>query len=784
MSEPLAKRRKLTTSSKSKSGLNSSSTRPKPITDPRFASLQSDPRYRLPSKRTTHVQVDKRFSRVLKDEDFSRKARVDRYGRRIENDAERKRLKRQYDFEEDNDEGEANAHEPILSDEDSIVDDDEVEKELLRVEKGYDPLREGKPGSISISSSDESSSDEENNEADEELGVTIPTPNDTGIPMGEVTSRVAVVNLDWDNIHAADLMAVFSSFLPTTGRLLKVSIYPSEFGKERMEREEMEGPPKELFASTKRQQPERERAVGSDEYQGAVDREDDGSEDEEDLKSSLLNQEQGNTTDFNSTALRNYQLSRLRYFYAILTFSSPATAKTIYDACDGTEYLSSANFFDLRFVPDDTDFSDKPREECGSIPPGYRPNEFVTDALQHSRVKLTWDAEDEGKRREIAARAFRMGKDKKKSDIQDNDLQAYLGSSSSSGDEFDATEDGTESNVRLEPGGASRIELSEQPKISKKEQERQRMRALLGLAPEPMQQSQKKSEGPVGNLQITFSAGLTTSNEGDDKKKRSVFENSPEDLVEETTVEKYVRKERERKARRREKMRATRPGEDIVELDRSELMDKGQVDEEQSEEDLGFEDPFFAEPDAKRDRISASKMRKEERRRKREEREREEEVNRKERERLRLLMDDDHQDPDDHDVADTKVRIEGRHFDMAEIERQEKKLKKQRQKQGEKKRGKGPVEPATATSGEQVGRKGAADPRFSRLYSEHDYAIDPTNPRFRDTEAMRLLLSEARRRRNDGKGELDHEQSTRQKPPPREEETRKLVDKLKSKSRR
>lgn len=81
-------------------------------------------------------------------------------------------------------------------------------------------------------------------------------------PTTDPTTRFAAVNLDWDNLRAADLFAVFNSFLKEGGRkikgapemkgegkLLGVKIYPSEFGKERMKREEMEGPGGGMFIS-------------------------------------------------------------------------------------------------------------------------------------------------------------------------------------------------------------------------------------------------------------------------------------------------------------------------------------------------------------------------------------------------------------------------------------------------------------------------------------------------------------------------------------------------------
>jgi len=50
---------------------------PSDIADSRFSNFNSDPRFRLPSKKQTRTTVDKRFSRMLKDEDFSNTAKVE-----------------------------------------------------------------------------------------------------------------------------------------------------------------------------------------------------------------------------------------------------------------------------------------------------------------------------------------------------------------------------------------------------------------------------------------------------------------------------------------------------------------------------------------------------------------------------------------------------------------------------------------------------------------------------------------------------------------------------------
>ena len=60
--------------------------------------------------------------------------------------------------------------------------------------------------------------------------------------------RIAVKKLDWDSISAVDLLALFQSFCTKAGSSIeKVEIYPSQFGKEQMERDIMYGPPKEMF---------------------------------------------------------------------------------------------------------------------------------------------------------------------------------------------------------------------------------------------------------------------------------------------------------------------------------------------------------------------------------------------------------------------------------------------------------------------------------------------------------------------------------------------------------
>jgi NUC153 domain len=413
-----------------------------------------------------------------------------------------------------------------------------------------------------------------------------------------------------------------------------------------------------------------------------------------------------------------------RYYYAVVTFDSPETAKAIYDATDGTEYLASANFFDLRFIPDAVSFDeDVSRDEATDVPDNYRPNEFVTDALQHSKVKLTWDADD-GVRKEVVRKAFG------RREAEEQDLKAYLGSDSSD-------EDDTRQSTAIGEVGSSAA--------SKKEAERKRLRMLLGL--DEADSGSKKKGDPVGDMQITFSSGLA----GDAKDRVPVF-NEPE----ETTIEKYVRKERERKQRRKDKIRRTKgeiPKPTDGHLGSNKIEKKirehgsdepadppsDDGDKDKSDHDLGFDDPFFTADPSASATAKTSRQRKESRRLRREQRVRDAKAEATKRAELELLMlDDDH-------VADTSGK-KLQHFDINDV------LKAEKAKIKKGKKGKRAI-PAGAAVQEDF-KMDVDDPRFSRLWEEHEFAIDPTNPRFRKTEGMKMLLEETRkkRRRDDAGG--------------------------------
>lgn len=329
--------------------------------------------------------------------------------------------------------GEGNLESSGSEDEESEVEEEELElgqrqapsirRHLRASSDESDSESEGEPDSgsegshldIDLSENEASAFPPEDDDGDEE--------EEEEENYAEPSKRIAAVNLDWDNLRAADLYSVFNSFLKpsgkngesstSAGRLVSVKIFPSEFGKERLAKEEQEGPGGGVFISKKGnvgvkgkgKEKRRERAsrrVGEDSEEEAYDtadedqaeldsldedelddldgdlsegdeEEDDDSESEEEDEDDGLDDEleegeelemvsdidsDAGSEDINMDQLRQYQLERLRYYYAIAEFSTVQASMKVLSECNGTEFERTANMFDLTYVPEEMDFDE------------------------------------------------------------------------------------------------------------------------------------------------------------------------------------------------------------------------------------------------------------------------------------------------------------------------------------------------------------------------------------------------------------------------------------------
>jgi hypothetical protein len=262
---------------------------------------------------------------------------VDKYGRAISDSHERDNLRQFYRLETADDEPSAAPDyargEMLLEssdDEDSNSDDSESRVMTL----GHD---HSKP--IPISGNEEIEIDLDEGDLDAQATTyasKLPQEDEEQENIGR-TCRIAVVNLDWDHVRARHLYKIFSSLVSPTapaatsssestvhpdrqhsvrgalstvarGKVLSVRVYPSEFGKKRMAREEKEGPPAEVF--------KRKRDF----------------ENEGDINEKTI-YEVGDEIDYDEDALRKYQLERLRYvwfsFFDINRIDEPADTTTL-----------------------------------------------------------------------------------------------------------------------------------------------------------------------------------------------------------------------------------------------------------------------------------------------------------------------------------------------------------------------------------------------------------------------------------------------------------------------
>lgn len=450
---------------------------------PKDSRFESDARFKLPKKKQLKVKLDDRFKKS--DFDGFLGPKIDKYGRNVEE----LQLKKDNDFEK--------YYEGQSDDEDSDSSSSgssssETEKPEVTVD-----LARGEGVSESSSDSDSDLDSEVESESESELEVA------EEVETGDPTHRLALVNMDWDHIHANDLLATFSSFIKENQRILSVLIYPSEFGKERMAREEIEGPAREVFKKkneTKSQSDSEDSDSDSDsDLEVDIDNKFDMEMNKEKVIKSLYKEDEG--VEYDLTSLRKYQLQRLRYYYAILVCDSVETAKRIYDNCDGLEFEATANFFDLRYVPDDVEFDDSEiKDRTEKLPVNYRPKtDFQTTALQHSKVKLTWD-ETPADRLELAAKAFSQ------KDLDEMDFKAYLAS------------DSEEEDV------ASKYDVLKKNLTFGKEED--------------------------VDMEISFTPGGEKKEEKED--------------VEESTIDKYKRKAKERRKARKEKMKELKDKEKTV----------------------------------------------------------------------------------------------------------------------------------------------------------------------------------------------------------------------------
>lgn len=294
------------------------------IVDQRFAKIYNDPRFRTLARKERKVQLDPRFSSMFTSAEFQGpiSKSVDERGKKVT----------------------------------------EIVNPLARVFDTSEIQCIDEEGNFKWEVQSSSSSEPE---IQMEIGTDL--YQEENVPTGEETLRLAIMNCDWNLIKAVDLLAILRSISPG---VIKVSIYPSEFGKTRMEKEAQTGP---IISSSE------------------VDEE----------------------------ALRKYELETMKYYYAVAECDSLEASKKLYDECDGLEIERTSNSLDLRFVPNEVVFPYAPTDIATEVPKKYKMLDYYTKALQQSRVTLTWD-ETPRERVNTLRKAFQV------EDMDEEELSKYI----------------------------------------------------------------------------------------------------------------------------------------------------------------------------------------------------------------------------------------------------------------------------------------------------------------------------------------------------------------------
>jgi hypothetical protein len=573
------------------------------------------------------VAVDSRFSAMFEDPEFGGagkgkkgKKRFDKRGRPVQSAGDD--MRRFYELEE----GDGSDTSSESSDDDDVVADAPQKQQSKKLSKKeakrerLDNLLLRARGELSASSDSSSSSDSDLSESelsDDDLSEDVSSSTspeesdeeDEGedgdsarrkkrpksvlvksstavrgerVPIGDATSRLALMNMDWVNVRAVDLLVLLRSFA-SADTVRRVTVFPSEFGKKMMAQDRTVGPSAVW----------RERDSDDDDDSSDSGDNDDG----EGEQASRRKQ----ASAFDQKKLREYELNKLKYYYAVADCDSAETASRLYEQCDGMEVEHTGNVLDLRFIPDD--FRPPALSEAHStankVPRGYEAREYATNVLQSSNLECTWEQETpdahrasvtlrgvtsdlagqhtrDGIRR--ASRGRLVGDNADKHGITEDEevFKTYLAgasSSESSGDgdgSSDISSSSSSSGGEMSDNEGTAATTSTKKKSQKRKQLRDRYRQLLqggdsASGPDPFGKGKRDAsfggengdagddddDEAFGDMEITFRPGLSAAAQELVDEKTSDAKPSAES----SEWERRLARMREKKEKNKQKMK-------------------------------------------------------------------------------------------------------------------------------------------------------------------------------------------------------------------------------------
>lgn len=347
---------------------------------------------------------------------------------------------------------------------------------------------------------------------------------------------------------------------------------------------------------------------------------------------------------------------------------------------------------------------------------------FQTKALQHTNVELTWDKEDETRKRALSRKLTA-------DELKEDDFKAYLAT-----DSEDSSEEDRDVVRENETQNAEAIrnryrKLLESNGVQVGEEERAGGKEWTSTAPEDEDRNME--------MEVTFDAGLESLGERLTAKRKDAVTRAGE-----TVWEAYIRRRREKKAEARRMGKFNADSDNEIDSGSSQDEDvSGASDGDANDpffqhEGDPFADPFFRDGDA----VEGKEKQKKKKQDRKGEKEEDGEASAKKKAELELLLMDESALLGKANKIGGKCAtgVEGKRpiltnpgIEVA-LNKKKKGTKKERaqSKKDERRRERqagSDDEDLYAGAGFQVDLE---DVRFKNLYASADFALDPTDPRF------------------------------------------------------
>jgi hypothetical protein len=181
-------------------------------------------------------------------------------------------------------------------------------------------------------------------------------------------------------------------------------VYLSNFGESRLAEEKNHGP-KKVFEKLK-QQYKKKGLLNSKNIENS------------NAISQMIN---------NDPLVRQYEIDRLKYYYAVLEFENEEVTDWIYSNCDGLEFEKSGMQIDLRGIEQDLVIPKEPTEVADRAddldPKALKKKKIKNLAKNHTHVELTWGEEKNQYDSEVLF-------DKEMEDLNETELRNIIASDS------------------------------------------------------------------------------------------------------------------------------------------------------------------------------------------------------------------------------------------------------------------------------------------------------------------------------------------------------------------